>query len=121
MEGADRAVELAEGQMAGTLGREVISTRQGKGAERARREPGPAPECFNRGEVAECRSDGGGEVSYPQRGTPQGGVISPLLSNLSLHEVLDRWFEHEEDARRVLAVLAKRMDNSRTGVRGGDG
>ena len=139
-------MERAEGQMAGTLGREVISTRQGKGAERARREPGSAPECFNRGEVAECRSDGGGEVSYPQRGTPQGGVISPLLSNLYLHEVLDRWFEHEvkprlrgrafevryaddavlvfeheEDARRVLAVLAKRMDNSRTGVRGGDG
>ena len=300
-------MELAEGQMAGTLGREVISTRQGKVAELARREPGPAPECFNRGmvlttlahhidevwmgeayrrvrkdaaagvdgvraaqyeaeleanlsallerfksgryrapavrrvhlakpgtektrpigiptledkvlqravlmvlepvyeqEFMECsygfrsgrgahgalealwgglmafgggwvidldierffdtvegshlRSfldlrvrDGvvrraigkwlnagvmeGGEVSYPQRGTPQGGVISPLLSNLYLHEVLDRWFEHEvkprlrgrafevryaddavlvfeheEDARRVLAVLAKRLE-----------
>ena len=44
-------MELAEGQRAGTLGREVISTRQGKGAELARREPGPAPECFNRGMV----------------------------------------------------------------------
>ena len=33
------------------MGREVISTRQGKGAELARREPGPAPECFNRGMV----------------------------------------------------------------------
>ena len=32
-EGADRAVELAEGQMAGTLGREVISTRRRKVAE----------------------------------------------------------------------------------------
>ena len=75
-----------------------------------------------------------GEVSHPDRGTPQGGVISPLLSNLYLHEVLDEWFEHEvkprmrgrafairfaddaalvfereEDARRVLAVLAKRF------------
>jgi len=75
-----------------------------------------------------------GQVSYPGRGTPQGGVISPLLSNLFLHEVLDQWFEHEvkprlrgrafevrfaddaalvfereEDARRVLAVLAKRF------------
>lgn len=75
-----------------------------------------------------------GEVSYPERGTPQGGVISPLLSNLFLHEVLDVWFEHEVkprlrgrafevrfaddaalvferevDARRVLAVLAKRF------------
>ncbi|HKH58736.1 MAG TPA: reverse transcriptase domain-containing protein, partial [Rubrobacter sp.] len=26
-------------------------------------------------------------------GTPQGGVISPLLSNIYLHEVLDTWFE----------------------------
>jgi hypothetical protein len=75
-----------------------------------------------------------GEVSHPDRGTPQGGVVSPLLSNLYLHEVLDRWFEHEvkprlrgrafairfaddatlvfereEDARRVLTVLAKRF------------
>ena len=33
-----------------------------------------------------------GEVSYPKEGTPQGGVISPLLSNIYLHEVLDKWF-----------------------------
>jgi group II intron reverse transcriptase/maturase len=75
-----------------------------------------------------------GVVYHPERGTPQGGVISPMLSNLYLHEVLDEWFEHEvkprlrgrafqvrfaddaalifereEDARRVLAVLAKRF------------
>jgi group II intron reverse transcriptase/maturase len=75
-----------------------------------------------------------GEVSHPDRGTPQGGVVSPLLSNLYLHEVLDQWFEREvkprlrgrafevrfaddatlvfereEDARRVLAVLPKRF------------
>ncbi len=75
-----------------------------------------------------------GEVSHPDRGTPQGGVVSPLISNLYLHEVLDLWFEHEvkprlrgrafeiryaddavlvfeqeEDARRVLNVLAKRF------------
>ena len=37
-------------------------------------------------------------------GTPQGGVISPLLANIYLHEVLDIWFERavrpnlEEDA-----------------------
>jgi len=75
-----------------------------------------------------------GAVFYPEMGTPQGGVISPLLSNLYLHEVLDCWFdqevkprlqgrafivryaddavlgfEREEDARRVLAVLGKRF------------
>ena len=36
-----------------------------------------------------------GEVTYPEAGSPQGGVISPLLSNIYLHEVLDRWFEQE--------------------------
>jgi group II intron reverse transcriptase/maturase len=75
-----------------------------------------------------------GVIHHPERGSPQGGVISPLVSNLYLHEVLDRWFEdtvkprlrgrafmvrfaddallafeREEDARRVLAVLAKRL------------
>jgi len=34
-----------------------------------------------------------GAVHYPDGGTPQGGVISPLLANLYLHHVLDTWFE----------------------------
>jgi retron-type reverse transcriptase len=34
-----------------------------------------------------------GELTYPEAGTPQGGVISPLLANVYLHEVLDVWFE----------------------------
>lgn len=75
-----------------------------------------------------------GTVTFPNAGSPQGGVISPLLSNIFLHYVLDDWFErevkprlhgrayliryaddfvigftHEEDARRVLAVLPKRF------------
>lgn len=75
-----------------------------------------------------------GAVWYPEEGTPQGGVISPLLSNIFLHEVLDRWFEEEvkprmsgrafliryaddavlgfefeSDAKRVMEVLTKRF------------
>jgi RNA-directed DNA polymerase len=76
-----------------------------------------------------------GVVYYPEAGTPQGGVVSPILANVFLHEVLDEWFEHdvkprlrgkaflvryaddavlvfetEQDARRVLAVLPKRFE-----------
>jgi RNA-directed DNA polymerase len=75
-----------------------------------------------------------GAIHYPDEGTPQGGVVSPLLSNIYLHEVLDAWFEQEvrprlhgraeliryaddyvvlctseRDARRIEAVLPKRF------------
>jgi group II intron reverse transcriptase/maturase len=75
-----------------------------------------------------------GEIHHPDAGTPQGGVASPILANIFLHEVLDVWFERdvkprlkgralmyrfaddaalafscEDDARRVLNVLPKRF------------
>jgi RNA-directed DNA polymerase len=75
-----------------------------------------------------------GNASYPDAGSPQGGVISPLLANVFLHYVLDAWFRQEvqprlrgrahlvryaddfvilfrrgDDARRVMEVLPKRF------------
>lgn len=34
-----------------------------------------------------------GKVIHPATGTPQGGVVSPVLANIYLHYVLDLWFE----------------------------
>jgi len=44
-----------------------------------------------------------GAIEYPDAGTPQGGVVSPILANVYLHEVLDEWF-----ARQVVPRLAGR-------------
>ncbi len=76
-----------------------------------------------------------GCFTQPETGSPQGGVISPMLSNIFLHYVLNDWFEREvqprlkgrsfliryaddfvmgfsceEDARRVMDVLPKRFE-----------
>jgi RNA-directed DNA polymerase len=76
-----------------------------------------------------------GRLHFVSEGTPQGGVVSPVLSNIFLHHVLDTWFEDEvrprlegkcslvrfaddfvmtfathQDAKRVLNVLGKRLE-----------
>lgn len=77
----------------------------------------------------------GVELFQPETGTPQGGVVSPILANIFLHRVLDEWFvneiqphltgrcflirfaddfvigcEYESDAQRVMDVLPKRFN-----------
>lgn len=75
-----------------------------------------------------------GSIKHSDEGTPQGGIISPLLSNIYLHEALDKWyakvvvkrirerslmvryaddavmgFESRETAEKVLQALKKRF------------
>ena len=52
------------------------------------------------------------ELQQPDAGTPQGGVISPILANIYLHEVLDVWFEQEVKPRlKDRAVLVRYADD----------
>jgi len=76
----------------------------------------------------------GEEPTRPEVGTAQGSVLSPILANIYLHYALDLWFEtevkprmraratlirycddfiigfeREDDVRRVMAVLGKRL------------
>ena len=53
-----------------------------------------------------------GCLTHPETGTPQGGVISPLLANIYLHEALDVWFEREVKPRlRGKAFLVRYADD----------
>ena len=40
-----------------------------------------------------------GLLQRTTEGTPQGGVVSPLLANIYLHHVLDEWFERDVRVR----------------------
>jgi len=77
-----------------------------------------------------------GQVIHPETGTPQGGIVSPMLANIYLHYALDVWFEetvkahcrgagylcryaddfvcafeYASDAERFYRALGKRMDS----------
>ena len=53
-----------------------------------------------------------GEVIHPQTGTPQGGIISPVLANLYLHYALDIWFvEAVKPQIRGEAIICRYADD----------
>jgi RNA-directed DNA polymerase len=53
-----------------------------------------------------------GCIYHPETGVPQGGVVSPILSNVYLHEALDRWFVEQVKPRlRGQAYLTRFADD----------
>src|SRR4051812_38657521 len=57
-----------------------------------------------------------GCVTHPESGSPQGGVISPILANAYLHEVLDTWFEQTVKPRlKGRASLIRYADDGAPG------
>jgi len=56
--------------------------------------------------------DTDGQVIHPVTGTPPGGVRSPLLANVELHDALDRWFQQVVKPRgRGEACLIRYADD----------
>ena len=53
-----------------------------------------------------------GKVMHPDTGTPQGGIVSPILANLYLHSVLDGWFgEIVKPHLKGRAILCRYADD----------
>lgn len=53
-----------------------------------------------------------GAVENPERGTPQGSIVSPILANIYLHYVLDLWFERDvKQSLKGKAVLVRYADD----------
>ena len=48
-----------------------------------------------------------GVIEPRDAGTPQGGVISPLLANLFLHYAFDMWIARDVACRSVRAVCRR--------------
>ena len=54
-----------------------------------------------------------GVLQRTTEGTPQGGVVSPLLANIYLHHVLDEWFERDVRVRlKGNSILVRYADDS---------
>jgi RNA-directed DNA polymerase len=122
-----------EGNMAGASEPVDVSTKQQRIADKRRVRDGVLLRLIGKWLNAGVLEDGC--VTHSEAGSPQGGVVSPMLSNVFPHYVLDDWFEREvqprlkghsflirfaddfvmgftceEDARKVMDVLPKRFE-----------